>query len=185
MRWPIAILAAYSAVSQTAAAPETVNQGAVILKDFDQRVADYVKLHKTVRAEVHGLKPTKSPEAIARYEHSLARGIRAARRGSVQGNIFTPEIAAEFSRLISLTMHGPDAAAIRGSLRHAEPLAPRKIRVNSAYPHATPLQSTPPSLLLNLPSVPPEVDYRVVGHSLILRDTEANLIVDFIPNAIP
>jgi len=185
MRWLIAILAACPALTQTAGAQETVNQGAVILKDFDRRVADYVKLHKTVRAEVHGLKPTKSPEAIEHYERSLAHGIRAARHGSLQGNIFTPQIAAEFGRLIGLTMHGPEAGAIRASLRHAEPLAPRAIRVNGTYPHATPLQSTPPSLLLNLPPLPAELEYRIVGHTLILRDIEANLIVDFILNAIP
>ena len=31
----------------------------------------------------------------------------------------------------------------------------------------------------------PEVEYRVVGHDLLLRDVEANLVVDLIPNAIP
>jgi hypothetical protein len=37
---------------------------------------------------------------------------------------------------------------------------------------------------MNLPPLPAELEYRVVGHSLILRDIEANLIVDFIVNAI-
>jgi hypothetical protein len=184
MRWAMAILAVCSAMPQTAKASETVNQGAALLQDFQRRVGDYMKLHKTVQSEVHRLKPTKSPEAIEHYEHSLARGIRAARRGSRQGDIFTPEIAAEFRRLIDATMHGPQAGAIRESLKHAEPLAPRPLRVNGAYPAATPLQSAPPSLLMNLPPLPAELEYRVVGQSLILRDIEANLIVDFIVNAI-
>jgi hypothetical protein len=38
---------------------------------------------------------------------------------------------------------------------------------------------------LNLPPVPPEVEYRVVGHALILRDIDANLIVDSVWNVIP
>ena len=180
----MAILAACSAMAQTAGTPVPANRGAEIIQDFDQRIGDYVKLHKTVQSEVHRLKPTKSPEAIEQYEHRMARGIRAARRGSGQGDIFTPEITAEFRRLIELTMHGPQAGAIRESLRHAEPLASRALRVNSAYPAATPLQSSPPSLLMNLPPLPAELEYRVVGHSLILRDIEANLIVDFIVNAI-
>jgi hypothetical protein len=171
-------------LAQTVSGPQTVNPGAAILKDFDRRVADYAKLHKAAASGVHKLKPTKSSEAIADYTHSLARGIRAARRESRQGDIFTPDIAAEFGRLIGLTMHGPEAAAIRESLRHAEPLAPRAIRVNGAYPPGVPLQSTPPTLLMNLPPLPPELDYRVIGHALILRDIEANLIVDFIPEAI-
>jgi len=184
MRRAMAILAVCSAMTRTAASAETVNQGALILRDFERRVGDYVKLRKTVQSASHRLKATKSPEAIEHYAHSLARGIRAARRGARQGDIFTPEITAEFRRFIDLTMHGPDAAAIRASLRHAEPLAPRPLRVNDAYPPATPLQSTPPSLLLNLPPLPPELEYRAVGHSLILRDIDANLIVDSIANAI-
>jgi hypothetical protein len=48
-----------------------------------------------------------------------------------------------------------------------------------------PLQSTPPSLLANFPELPKEVEYRIVGHNLILRDVDANLIIDFLTNAIP
>ena len=59
-----------------------------------------------------------------------------------------------------------------------------RARVNDPYPHHVPLQSMPPSLLQSLPKLPKELDYRVVGRDSVLRDTEANLIVDFIPDAI-
>jgi hypothetical protein len=39
--------------------------------------------------------------------------------------------------------------------------------------------------LLRLPQLPKEVEYRFVGRDLILRDVAANLIVDFLPNAVP
>ena len=39
----------------------------------------------------------------------------------------------------------------------------------------------PPSILLNLPKLPEELEYRFVGPHLILHDVNANLIVDFIP----
>jgi hypothetical protein len=35
-----------------------------------------------------------------------------------------------------------------------------------------------------LPQLPEDVEYRIVGKTLILRDVDANIIVDFIPNAI-
>jgi len=164
---------------------DKVNQSSLILKDFDLRVAAYVKLHKSVRSKIHGLKPTKTPKEIEHYEHSMAHGIREARRGSHQGNIFTPEISAQFRLLIGLAMRGPEAARIQESLKQAEPVQSRPIRANDSYPPGIPLQSTPPSLLLNLPKLPPELEYRLVGRSLILRDIEANLIVDFIVNALP
>jgi len=161
------------------------DRDSLLVKDFNRRVADYVKLHKTAQSEIHRLKPTNSPEAIERYEHHLAHRIREARPAAVEGNIFTPAIAQEFRRLIGVTMQGPEAARIRESLQHAAPVHLRTIRVNRAYPDGLPLQSTPPSLLLNLPPLPPEVEYRLVGHTLVLRDADANLVVDFIANAIP
>jgi hypothetical protein len=47
------------------------------------------------------------------------------------------------------------------------------------------LQSTPPTILMNLPRLPPELEYRINGRALVLRDTNANLVVDLIPDAIP
>jgi hypothetical protein len=37
---------------------------------------------------------------------------------------------------------------------------------------------------MNLPKLPTELDYRIVGKHLILRDTGADLIVDFMLNAV-
>lgn len=171
-----------AAAAQT---PPAVNPDSATIQDFERRVANYVKLHKSVQSQIHRLKPTNSPAAIEHYQHQLAHRIRAVRHGAVRGLLFTPEIAAEFRRLIGITMQGPDASKIRQSLRSASPVHIGVIRTNSAYPSGLPLQSTPPSLLLNLPPLPPEVDYRVAGRDLILRDVDANMIVDFVANALP
>jgi hypothetical protein len=157
---------------------------ALLIQDFENRVKDYVKLHKQLDATLPALKPTVSQERIAHHERELAERIRAARRGAGQGSIFTREIAAELRRLIAIAMQGMDANLIHQSLQHAEPVKLR-LQVNSPYPASVPLQSTPPTLLLNLPPLPPEVDYRIVEKDLVLHDLKANLIVDFIPNAIP
>ena len=59
------------------------------------------------------------------------------------------------------------------------------LHVNETYPADVPLQSTPPTILINLPRLPPELEYRIAGHALVLRDTGANIIVDLMPDAIP
>ena len=51
-----------------------------------------------------------------------------------------------------------------------------KVQVNALYPEAVPLQTTPPSILLNLLPPSPELDDRIVGRNLVLRDTGANII---------
>jgi len=152
---------------------------------FHKRVSMYVKIHKSAQGEVDGVHQTDSPGQIDGKERALARSIRNARRAASQGEIFTSEIAAAFRKLLAAALAGPNGRSIRESLRRAEPSRPLHIRVNAAYPPGFPLQSTPPSLLLNLPMLPSKLEYRVAGHALVLRDQDANLIVDFIPDAIP
>ena len=166
------------------AAQERVNPDAAKIGDFSKRVADYVKVHQAAKSKLSSLKSTNSPAVIAHHEHELARQIREARGPQQPGNIFTLEISQEFRRLLAIAMQGKEAEHIRESLRHAEPVRSHPLRVDGEYPEGVPLQSTPPSLLLNLPSLPPEVEYRIVGHDLILRDVGANLVVDFLANAI-
>ncbi len=169
----------------TAAPQDKINQASLQLEDFNKRVTRYVAIHKTARSQVRGLKPTASPEKIEHYEHRLARRIREFRHSATPGEIFTPEIAAEFGNLIKLAMQGNNAKRVEQSLNHAEPVRLPVLRVGASYPEALPLQSTPPTFLANLPKLPPEVEYRVVGHDLVLRDVDANLIVDFTRNVIP
>lgn len=163
---------------------QNVNRDVRVMEDFEGRVKDYLKLRKQVEGNLPHLKPTVSQAAITHHEREMAERIRKARRGAVQGSVFSPEIAAEFHRLIGLAMQGADAGHIHQSLRHAEPVRVQP-RVNQRYPDDAPLQSTPPTLLMNLPPLPPELDYRVMGNALVLRDAKTNLILDFIPNAIP
>ena len=42
-----------------------------------------------------------------------------------------------------------------------------------------------PTLLNRLPVLPKELTYRIIGRTLVLQDTKTNLIVDFIPKALP
>jgi hypothetical protein len=162
--------------------PDQPNADTAAIQDFQNRADEYVKLRKKIK--LPRLKTTNSAPAIAQHESECARKIRAARPAAKQGDIFTPQICAEFRRLIGTGVQGSQAIRVRQSLKHAEPVRLR-LRVNALYPASVPLQSSPPTLLQNLPKLPPEVDYRVVGHDLVLRDVEANLIVDFMHNAIP
>lgn len=168
------------------AAQTPVNPGAAFAQEFENRVAEYVKLHKSADSALPPLKrPTESSAEIEHHKHELRKGIVARRPGVVQGNIFSPAISSEFRRLITLA-YQDDAKRIQKSLLSSEPGTGRlRIRVNENYPDGIPLQTMPPSLLLNLPALPPELEYRLVGRDLILRDVAANLVVDMVTAAIP
>jgi hypothetical protein len=184
----LALLVLLSSAIQAFQAPrpagDRVNADATVIQDFNNRVAEYVKVHKKVSGTLGRLKSTPSQAQIAHHQRELAEGIRKAREHAHPGDIFTPEVAPIFRRLIGLATRGSDGTRVGQSLKRAEPVQ-LQLRVNREYPSALPLQSTPPSLLANFPELPKEVEYRIVGHDLILRDVDANLIIDFLTNAIP
>ena len=155
---------------------------AAIIKDFLKRVDVYVALHKKFENTLPPLPKQTTPQIIDQHERALAKLIQAARSGAKQGDLFTPEVVGLFQHLVSSAMRGKDGALIRTSFQRAEPIQGGHLDVNASYPDGLPLQSMPPSLLLNLPRLPKELEYRFVGRELILRDTRANLIVDVIPD---
>jgi hypothetical protein len=167
-----------------ALAQDNVNPQALALQDFQKRVDDYVRLEKSLAKGLSATKPTTESQTILDRQHELARKIREARNQAKQGDIFTPEIAKEFRRLLGIARQGQNDTHIKKSLERAEPVR-LTLHVNDAYPPNIPLQSTPPTILLNLPRLPPEVEYRIVGRTLVLRDAVANIVIDLIPDAVP
>jgi hypothetical protein len=156
-----------------------VNSDSAIIQDFQKRVAGYLQLRKSIESKLTRLKSTASQEKISRYETELRRAVREARKKAGPGDIFTLEIAAEIRRLITIAVQPEYGNHISQSLRHAEPVQ-LHLEINERYPESVPLQSTPPSLLENLPPLPPEIEYRITGRDLVLLDAKANLIVDVI-----
>jgi hypothetical protein len=155
------------------------------IADFQKRVANYEKVRKAAASAVPALKATESAEKIRDHERSMALAIRAARPGAAQGEIFTTAIAAEFRRLIQATLSAPGANRMKESMTDSQPSPLPPIAVDATYPINDPVQSMPPSLLKQLPPLPRDLEYRVVGRTLILRDIEANLIVDYMTQALP
>ena len=175
------LLMAASLLAYAGAARAQTDQAGLV-KNFEARVSSYMQLEKS-QSSPH--KSTDSPAKLADQHQQAAAKMRAARPAAKQGDIFTADIAAYFRRQIASTLNGPDGAKVKASLRHAEPLKKISLRVNQRYPQSIPLQSTPPTLLLNLPRLPKELQYRIVGDDLVLYDSHSDLVVDFIENALP
>ena len=161
-----------------------VHEEARDFKTFADRVQAYVRMQEGLKASLPALNPTKDAARIIEHQHALARKIADARRDARQGEIFTPEVAARFRKIIDSTLRGPEGRLVRKTIRPDSPNKVIVLHVNDVYPEEIPLTTTPPTLLLKLPKLPQELTYRIVGHDLTLQDTEARLIVDLIPNAI-
>lgn len=175
-----ALIVAAPIVTNAQANPP-VNRDSAVATDFQNKVADYMKVRQNAQT-LSVPKNTDQSEKIADYQRQMAAAIRSARSGAKQGDIFTPDITQLFRKLVSSSLNSQEGQQIRKSYQHAEPLHGLRLGVNESYPDAVPLQSMPPSLLLNLPKLPKELEYRFVGRELVLRDIAANLIVDVIPD---
>jgi hypothetical protein len=157
------------------------NPDAQVVADFKARVDTYVELRKKADDSAPPLKETKDPAKIKAAQQALVERIGAARSGAKQGDIFTPEITTYFKRLLRPEIKEPGAKAIMKE----EKVGPVPFKINGPYPDTQPLATAPPSLLEALPPLPKDIDYRFVGKHLILRDSRANTIIDYILNAIP
>ena len=167
-------------VQRATAAPG--NPDAAVLADFNARVEHYVKFQRALLDEAP-LKETSQSQDIVVAQELLASKIRNLRKDAKQGDIFTPEIAGMFKRLLNPELRGEDGAETRAIIKDDGPTAVW-LRVNAEYPQEQPLSTVPANLLASLPQLPEDVEYRIVNKHLMLRDVDANIIVDFIYNAI-
>jgi hypothetical protein len=108
------------------------------------------------------------------------------RTNAKQGDIFTPQIAELFKRLMHPELKGHEGRETKLSLEEEDgERAQIWLKVNATWPASEPLTTTPPNLLANLPQLPEDVEYRITNkRHLVLRDVDANIIIDFIYNAV-
>ena len=182
-RRAMALLSCIAFACASSAISAQTNPDAKVLADFKSRVDKYMELHNRMKREAPPLKETKNPAEIQASQKALAGKLQAARKDARQGEIFTPDSARLFRRLMYPELKGPNAEETKESLKEDAPKGV-PMKVNAEYPESAPLPTVPPNLLAALPKLPEDLEYRIVGHHLILRDVHANLIVDYIPNAI-
>jgi len=180
--------------------PQTVEMDAETLRKFQHEIEEYVELRQSVLKQIPPIDAKSTPAQIEAHQKSLTQAIMAYRKGAKRGDIFKPEVEAAVRRTLYREFASPEGAALLKDIKQGNPKVegnpiprdPSKevkpavtIAVNALYPDSAPFSSVPPTLLLKLPLLPEQVRYRFVGRALILRDTEANVILDYIPDVVP
>jgi hypothetical protein len=182
-RATLALLGLVAVVPFTISGPGLVNPAALdadLVADFQQRAERYMALHHTLRQD--GRSPEQKSVDAGRTRVSrtaLAGRIRLARQGARQGEMFTPAIAALLRRAMNPLLRGVVSADTRASIRDDGP-AKFALHVSGAYPNGASLPTMPPNVLAILPSLPEGLEYRIVGAHLILRDVDADIVVDYL-----
>jgi hypothetical protein len=156
-----------------------------LLSEFTKKAKDYVAKEHVLTEDK--MKPTSDVAKLEQQRKQLRDAVQLSRRNAKQGDFFTPDTATIFRKLLANLLNGPDGAKIKISLQHAEPGASAQFKVNAEFPNQNgqPIQSVPPTVLQALPALPKGLEYCIAGNALALRDSTANLVVDYLPNALP
>lgn len=166
------------------ATPKLSPTDKVAVQRFERRVKDYMKLRNTVKARLPKLSKDATPQQIETYRESFEAGVRNLRVGAKPGNLFNTEGSDFIRRTLKANFVGRDRVELREVVFNGETAGVR-VRVNYPYPEPAEFVEMPPTVLLNLPQLPPEVKYRFVGRNLLLVDSDNNLILDYMTNALP
>jgi hypothetical protein len=172
-----------AAWSQTQITSTARPDDAATQADFESRISKYYDLRNKLGAK--DTQQTDSAQAVRSRQQQLAAEVQKQRAAAKHEDIFSDKITELFKRQLKASYRGGNGARITTSLAHAEPMPKMQLQVNAAYPEHAPLQSTPPTILQNLPRLPKGLEYRFVGRDLILYDSATNLIVDYIHEALP
>ncbi|MBM3818823.1 MAG: hypothetical protein FJW14_07400 [Acidimicrobiia bacterium] len=155
------------------------------VRAFRDAVDAYVTLHREV--ERHVPPPEISPRAgeIQRAVDAMAEAMRAARRGTDEGDIFTggsgDVIRLRIRRALRTCGLDPADFAVAGQWRGEGTPLPV---VNGRFAWELPSFMVP-CVLWMLPELPEELEYRFVDRDLVLIDVHADLVADILRDAFP
>ena len=168
--------------------PELVHQqtslvaaDSTTVKDFEQRVKDYIALRTALEEAVSKPPDKATPKQIDTHQRELGAAIAKARSQSRQGDIFILAMQKYIRGVVRRVIDGPQGAGIKASLMDENPMQVT-LGVNARYPDTIPMSTMPPDLLAALPPLAEDLEYRFVGNRLILLDVRSHVIVDFVDN---
>ncbi len=154
------------------------------LSTMNDKVKEYIDLHTKLEATLPKLPEDATPQQIDKNQRAFEALMRKSRATAKQGDIFTPQAQPVIKTLLLSVFGGPDGKQLKSSIMDENPVG-ITLRVNGRYPDTVPLSTVPPQVLQTLPALSEDMEYRFIGDRLILLDTHAHVIADFIEDALP
>jgi|SRR5215208_620790 len=164
-----------------AQAPQ-VNPRAQAMVDFKKRLDGYLELRRSVTEKYPEVKETGNPAKIHEREVALGKAIASARANAKAGDLFGP-LSGDLLTIVEKDWNSRSPADQKAIL--SELPKGLMLKVNQPYPPNISLVTVPAKLLAQLPMLPEELEYRLIDRRLLLRDRDANLIVDVLVGAEP
>jgi hypothetical protein len=123
-------------------------------------------------------------QSVRTRQNALADALRSRLRPNAkQGDLFTATVAAEIQKELQAMFNSPQRDLLMDELAEQNNTPPKS---------ATPVINqkldaprVPPRLMDVLPPLPKQLEYDFAGRAIVLRDIDADVVVDFVPNALP
>lgn len=160
-----------------------VNAQAAALKDFSDRLQEYLKLRAKLSKTLEPLSETPSAAELKANQDALAAAIRHARADAQPGDLVTLEVQQQIRRTIQADQSRRQPAENRAAMKEV-PDGPLP-GINKTYPDRAALPTVPPLLLASLPQLPDNLQYRYFGRHLVILDGDVEIVVDYVRNALP
>lgn len=151
---------------------------------FEKQVNEYIELRNKVRENAPKLSKDSTAEQIHAYRTTLENSLRSARPNAKRGEFFQPATADFIRRTLKTEFQGKDRQELREQIFETETQGV-VLRVNYPYAQTAEYSEMPATLLTKLPQLPKELRYRFVGRNMLLVDRESDVIIDFMPDALP
>ncbi len=127
---------------------------------------------------------TGAEDAVRAREQSLADALRTKLRPDAKpGDLVTPPTAEAIRRVVRTLFDSPQRELIIDDLAEQNTSAANAPTPTINEKLAAP--RVPPRLMEVLPPLPKQLDYGFVGRTLVIRDVDAGVAVDYIPDALP
>ena len=155
--------------------------GDLAVRTFTTAVERYADLRDRLAEPVRPQRPSRDSWSALITRRYLASAVRAARRDARAGCIFTTAVGALIRERLARALTSAERQLLAGP-GGDESAAPLPL-VNEPLP-AEWLVLVPLHAADELPPLPHGIEYRLTGTTLLLWDPEAEIVIDFLPDAV-
>ena len=154
------------------------------LQEFQTRLDAYLDLRGSLARKLQPLSSTPNAAELARRQEALANGVKRARATAKRGDLVPGPVAQLMAKIVREDFQRRNPAAKMGLFEEV-PATKGASLINRTYPADQALPTVPPLLLMNLPKLPDNLQYRFVGRDVVILDGDLQLVIDYIPNVLP
>lgn len=161
-----------------------VNAQAAALQDFQTRMKKYLATRTALAQELEPLATAADARELTARQASLAAAIKTARAKAKRGDLIPPLVAQLIASIVRDDFQQRNPTVQMGVFEEV-PQTTGASLINKTYPANAALPTVPPLLLMNLPRLPDNLQYRFVGRDVVILDADAQVVIDYIPRVLP